>query len=267
MLADRDGDMLLGLEELKDWIQTKILEYFKYSHDINSKKFKEMDINNDKKITWDEYIQRLHVPKGISQDAVRKFAEYHRPHSQGRDKVNDTTSHIMTPTEEMASRFLSKDQNNWEMADVNEDGELKEDEFLTFQHPEQNRRTLQSFVSDVMEAMDNNGDNLLTLAEYTGLNTPKDQWSKDEEEFFNSKEREFRDMVDSNADGVVEKDELEAHLDPRSEQHAYNEAVHLLKMADANKDKKLSLEEVLSNYEVFAGSPMVNASRSFHDEF
>jgi Ca2+-binding EF-hand superfamily protein len=118
-----------------------------------------------------------------------------------------------------------------------------------------------------MEAMDNNGDNLLTLAEYTGLNTPKDQWSKDEEEFFNSKEREFRDMVDSNADGVVEKDELEAHLDPRSEQHAYNEAVHLLKMADANKDKKLSLEEVLSNYEVFAGSPMVNASRSFHDEF
>jgi Ca2+-binding EF-hand superfamily protein len=145
VLADRDGDMLLGLEELKDWIQTKILEYFKYSHDINSKKFKEMDINNDKKITWDEYIQRLHVPKGISQDAVRKFAEYHRPHSQGRDKVNDTTSHIMTPTEEMASRFLSKDQNNWEMADVNEDGELKEDEFLTFQHPEQNRRTVHNF--------------------------------------------------------------------------------------------------------------------------
>ena len=76
----------------------------------------------------------------------------------GNAKVNDTKSPVgketkslgneekgedgLTPAEEIASEFLSRDQDNWEMADENQDGDLKEDEFLTFQHPEQNRRTV-----------------------------------------------------------------------------------------------------------------------------
>lgn len=76
-----------------------------------------------------------------------------------------------------------------------------------------------------MDSMDKNGDKLLTLTEYTGLDIPRDQvmtylmhwhcgcgkidwclqWSKEDEDFFKSREQEFRDMVDNNADGVVDK--------------------------------------------------------------
>ena len=48
----------------------------------------------------------------------------------------------LSDEEQVASEFLSRDQDTWEMADQNRDGELQEEEFLSFQHPEQNRKTV-----------------------------------------------------------------------------------------------------------------------------
>lgn len=48
----------------------------------------------------------------------------------------------LTPAERIASEFLARDQDNWEMADQNHDGDLTVNEFLSFQHPEQNKQTV-----------------------------------------------------------------------------------------------------------------------------
>ena len=73
----------------------QIAEYFKHSHDDNSQKFKEMDINHDQRIMWNEYVSQLHIPQGTSRDVLQKAAEYHRPHSPGsKDSVCLSPSHV-----------------------------------------------------------------------------------------------------------------------------------------------------------------------------
>ena len=41
-----------------------------------------MDANDDRRITWDEYVAQLHVPEGTNRKVLLKAAEFHRPHSR-----------------------------------------------------------------------------------------------------------------------------------------------------------------------------------------
>lgn len=270
-MADKDGDFKLSVHELKNWIQAKINEHYTHSEDENHGKFRELDSNDDGLITWDEYVDHLEVPKETNREMLLMAAEYHGPPANATRTRSPYHKEIdedsRTQEQVVAAQFIHHTHEKWETADENEDGSLTEKEFLYYHHPEHNRKTLNLFVSDILEGMDKNGDKVLTLQEYVGINIPKDEWSTENEEFYKEREAEFRNMIDNNADGVIDMDELESHLNPRNEQHSYNEAMHLIAMADANHDEKLSLEEVFNNYEVFVGSPMVNVSQSFHDEF
>lgn len=57
------------------------------------------------------------------------------------------------------------------------------------------------------------------------------------------------------------------YIDPRNVHHAEKEAVNLLAAADSNQDGVLTLVEVLAEREIFMKSKMVDAAKSFHDEF
>lgn len=57
------------------------------------------------------------------------------------------------------------------------------------------------------------------------------------------------------------------YIDPRNNHHAEKEALNLLSAADTNQDGVLTLLEVLNQRELFMASKMVDAARSFHDEF
>lgn len=61
--------------------------------------------------------------------------------------------------------------------------------------------------------------------------------------------------------------ELLLYNDPLNAFHAKREAQELILKADANKDGKLSLEEVLSKSHIFMGSKAVNTARNIHEEF
>lgn len=57
------------------------------------------------------------------------------------------------------------------------------------------------------------------------------------------------------------------YVDPRNIHHAEREAVNLLSAADTNYDSVLTLAEVLGKREMFMRSKVVDAAKSFHDEF
>ena len=56
-------------------------------------------------------------------------------------------------------------------------------------------------------------------------------------------------------------------IDPRNIHHAEKEALNLMSAADIDHDGVLTLMEVLGQRELFMASKMVDAAKSFHDEF
>ena len=47
-----------------------------------------------------------------------------------------------TEEDRIAALFIDHNLDSWEIADYNKDGTLTREEFLNFQHPEQNRNTV-----------------------------------------------------------------------------------------------------------------------------
>ncbi|OQR70989.1 reticulocalbin-like, partial [Tropilaelaps mercedesae] len=66
---------------------------------------------------------------------------------------------------------------------------------------------------------------------------------------------------------MVTLQELLLYNDPMNALHAKREAQELIRKADANKDGKLSLKEVLNRSHIFIGSKAVNTAKNIHEEF
>ena len=81
------------------------------------------------------------------------------------------------------------------------------------------------------------------------------------------RQREFRRVIDLNADGKVSEEELKLYVDPKNPNHARAEARNLIELVDADKDGSLSLDEVLASKDIILGSKMVDTGQSLHDEF
>jgi len=56
-------------------------------------------------------------------------------------------------------------------------------------------------------------------------------------------------------------------MDPRNPRHAHLEAVSLIQLSDKNKDKQLSLDEILASADLFLASKVIDTETNFHDEF
>ena len=98
-----------------------------------------------------------------------------------------------------------------------------------------------------------------------------------------SRRKEFTDVLDKNGDGVADKyasflavpikwfyfvrKEIVQFLDPKSPHWAKDEAISLIRQADSDKDKMVSLEEMFARADLFLVSKLVSADLSFHGEF
>lgn len=56
-------------------------------------------------------------------------------------------------------------------------------------------------------------------------------------------------------------------VDPRNSRYAIQEAVTLFALADNNKDKKISLDEMINKQDVFMTSKFISLVENFHNEF
>lgn len=245
--ADLDSDGLLSSEELEHWIAAKVRDHFQQAVKENFMLFTELDKNHDGTISWDEYHVNFLIEKGLGE----KYAKKHERDHKTLDRK--TKEKILL------------DKAAWSEAANSDPEALNIDEFLTFRHPEHSHVSLLNMVNDIISSLDMNGDEELTEEEFANK-TPDDEnesntnWKKE-------RIREFREVIDMDKDQKVSKQELLMYNDPENPILAKKEARDLIRLADSNGDKFLSLKEILDKKDTFLGSKMVDTAKSFHDEF
>ncbi|XP_035697091.1 45 kDa calcium-binding protein-like [Branchiostoma floridae] len=251
---DVDTDGLLTQQELQDWILRKTQEHFQEAEQENSKHFQEVDQNKDGNLHWDEYRLQFLESRGYDRDKIMEVIQQDTEIEMDVDDEEDL--------ERDHDRFLQADEDP-------RDELLNEKEFLAFRHPEHSSSMLSLMVQEILHDLDQNGDQILTLLEFVSMpygakveevEDSKDTWVVE-------RRQEFKEVMDTDGDGKVTLTELEAYMDPRSDQQALNEARQMIRVADANSDGKLSLAEILDNCQFFIGSKMANYAKVVHEEF
>lgn len=65
----------------------------------------------------------------------------------------------------------------------------------------------------------------------------------------------------------ADRAELLQFVDPRNSRYAIQEAATLFGLADTNKDKKLTIDEMLNKQDLFMTSKFISLIENFHNEF
>ncbi|XP_076320570.1 stromal cell derived factor mayday [Tachypleus tridentatus] len=246
--ADNNKDKLITKKELEIWIATKVQEHIEQAAKDNFWIFTALDKNHNGRVSWEEYHLNFMLEQGFN----KTFAENHSENHKTLDR-------------KLKEKILL-DKAAWFEAANSDPDALNIDEFLTFRHPEHSHVSLLNMVNDIISNLDTDGDEQLSETEFAEM--PQDDDSKlSEENWKKERIREFKEFIDTNHDGKVNRQELLLYNDPENPVHSKREAEELISKADTNKDNCLSLQEVLAQKNIFLGSKMVDTARSFHDEF
>ncbi|KAM4617980.1 reticulocalbin-1 isoform 1-T3 [Discoglossus pictus] len=239
---DNDKDGLINTDELKAWIKRVQKRYI---YENVARVWKDYDVNSDNQISWEEYKQAtygyyLANPEEF-QDAAEQFS---------------------------FKKMLPRDERRFQRADVNGDLEANREEFTAFLHPEEFEHMKDIVILETLEDIDKNGDGFVDQDEYIAdmfsheEGAPEPDWVATERE-------QYADFRDLNKDGKMDKDEIRHWILPEDYDHAQAEARHLIYESDIDKDKLLTKEEVLQNWNMFVGSQATNYGEDLtrnHDE-
>ncbi|XP_076044015.1 45 kDa calcium-binding protein-like [Oratosquilla oratoria] len=248
--ADEDGDGMIDLKELSKWIGAKIKEHLTLALRENFFMFTAVDQNpRNGRVSWEEYHVYFLKHQGFDDEYIHNHKENHKG-----------------MTREMKEAIM-RDKAAWSEAARDNPEELSIDEFLAFKHPESSHATILSIVEETLSRLDVDGDGVLTEEEFSDPAMNEIPEYLTEEKFKEERIHEFRNVVDENKNNKVEKKELLMYIDPRNSHHAEKEAANLISLADEDQDGVLTLQEVLKHKETFINSKMIDAAKSFHDEF
>ncbi|XP_050082019.1 45 kDa calcium-binding protein [Anopheles aquasalis] len=249
--ADTNADKFLTVQELAKYINFKIREHIDDAIRTNPTMFVEIDHDpRDGLVSWEEYQMYWMREKGIDGDSHMKKSVF--------DKLD-----------RRVKESIARDKALWMEAARTDPLSLTLDEFLSFRHPESSTVNLLNLVDDILRQFDVDGDDHLTVEEFSDVQTTDLGEGKKFILSQNVRERkeEFTKVIDRNRDGKADRGELLSYVDPRHPRYAIQEASTLFSLADANNDKKLSMNEILAKSAIFMSSKMVHTGESFHDEF
>ncbi|XP_050414376.1 45 kDa calcium-binding protein [Patella vulgata] len=253
--VDGDKDEFLTEAELESWIKLKMEEHFDEALQENDEIFEHLDPDKNGKIHWKEYYVHFLLAMNIAEDIARKH-------------VND---YDQIELDSNAKEDLIRYKFRWTDADEDPaDNELTKLEFLAFRHPEQAPKTLNNMVSSIISTLDLNDDHILTEEEFTALppGEVEEQDQRDlDQQWQAERKKEFQLGVDTNHDGKATEEELKRYLDPKNPFQAVMEARNLINLIDVDKDKKLSLTEIMNRKDIFLSSKICDFARNLHDEF
>lgn len=248
--SDTNADGELDLNELSVAVAKKIKEHLTQALRENFFMFTSID-NNPKngRITWEEYHVYFLKQRGYDDSFIKSHKENHR--------------HMPREIKEA----IMRDKAAWSQAARDDSNSLTIDEFLSFRHPESSHATILGIVEETLGRLDMDDDNELTAQEWSdpSMNEVPDDMTS--QEFQEERLHEFKTIIDANNSGKVDRRELLLYIDPRNIHHADKEAVMLLGAADEDHNGVLTLEEIMEKREIFIVSKLVDAAKSFHDEF
>jgi len=244
--ADFDQNHLLSLSEITTAISRQTKQHIVQAMRNNFRIFFSLDkIKKNGQVDWEEYFS--HYTRdllGLDEDTIRKLEK--QPETLSRD----------------LKESLARLKAAWsEAAHTNPDS-VNIDEFLGLEHPESSHSFLTQRVEELMGKFDADDDGKLSKQEY--LVDPYKDFSADE---VNERTEEFTKVLDKNGDGVADKKEIVQFLDPKHPHWANDEAISLIRKSDKNKDKMISIDEMMSHPDLFLMSKLVSADLSFHGEF
>lgn len=252
--VDTDKNGQLSLMEMQDWISKKVEEHFLENHEDNQRIFKFLDLDNDGFVHWKEFHKKFLLAKGHDEKQIDDhLKEYDTLQIDDEDKD-----------------AIVNYKFRWTDADSEpQDNKLTLEEFKEFRHPERSAKMIRRMVDEILDNLDGNKDGKVTAEEFSAV--PKGdhhpQFEKVDETWQKERRKEFEEVIDTNKDGIVDKEELKKYVDPRNKQHALMEAKNLLQVADSDENGAVSLEEVIENIDLFFGSKLVDANSALHDEF
>lgn len=186
--ADSNSDGSLTIRELAKYINLKICDHIDSSIKRNPQIFSEIDKTPiDGLVSWNEY--HTYFLKNLKLDD-----SYIKNHDEKKHLKLDRKS----------KEALMRDKARWAEVLSSDPASLTLDEFLAFQHPEASASNLLSLVEDILRHFDNDGDDLLTVEEFTNTYSS----SADNKKLFLSdsieeRRAEFKKLIDRNRDGKV----------------------------------------------------------------
>ncbi|KAG1649593.1 Calumenin-B [Nymphon striatum] len=247
---DVDGDKSVTTEELKNWIHKTQSRYIQ--EDVEKQWVSHAPENPDK-VSWAEY-RKLTYGFDSDEEADKDVGS-----EDGSYNYRD---------------MMKRDKRRWDTADQDKDGLLTKEEFGNFLHPEEAEHMKHIVVTETVEDIDKDKDGQISLLEYivifpnVGYNLKHvvsftsqvllgDMYQGNDEaepDWVKTEREQFVTYRDTNKDGVMDRDEVQAWILPHNFDNSLSEANHLIESSDENKDGKLSKEEILEKYELFVGS-------------
>lgn len=188
--ADANADGFLTIRELAKFLNLKICDHIDTAIKRNPQVFSEIDKSPaDGLVSWNEYhsyfLKNLKI--GLDESYINK---------------HDEKKHLKL--DRKAKEALMRDKARWAEVLASDPASLTLDEFLAFQHPEASTSNLLNLVEDILRHFDNDGDDLLTVEEFTNTYSS----SSDNKKLFLSdsideRRAEFKKLIDKNRDGKV----------------------------------------------------------------
>lgn len=202
---DSDKDGLLSKEEMVSRIEKSSEQQTK--NEIEAL-MSEHDLNQDNKISWNEFSSSSYPPSMLSN-----------------------------------SEDLKYDKQKFKMADADDNGFLNSKEFASFYFPEaDNENLIEWMMVDWLNKVDLNHDGYVTISEFLASQTEGSPDIRSERKL----RKHFYEDYDINKDGRIDKNELREWLLPHRAS-AIREAGRILKSADENGDGNLSMNEIENN--------------------
>jgi len=239
---DKDKNGIVTAEELQEWIK---FTQKRYIYEDVERQWNSHELNHDSLLSWDEY---KNVTYGFLSEAELAGA-----HGEGGFDYKE---------------MVARDRNRFTAADGDKDDKLTQSEFADFLHPEEAKHMQHIVIQETLNDIDKDKDGFVSLEEYIGdmyHPTPGEavpEWVENEKE-------QFKEYRDKDKDLKLNAEEVKDWIIPPDYDHTDAETKHLITEADADKDGKLSKEEILEKYDVFVGSQATDFGEALirHDEF
>jgi len=239
---DKDKNGVVTAEELQEWIK---FTQKRYIYEDVERQWNSHELNHDSLLSWDEY---LNVTYGfLSPEDMN-----------GGDDTNGFDYKEM----------IARDKTRFTAADGNKDDKLTQSEFADFLHPEEAKHMQHIVIQETLNDIDKDRDGFVSLEEYIGdMYHPEP--GQEVPEWVEHEKEQFKEYRDKDKDLKLNAEEVKDWIIPPDYDHTDAETKHLIFEADANKDGKLSKDEILEKYDVFVGSQATDFGEALirHDEF
>lgn len=224
---DLDSDAYVTQEELIQWV---LGSFKKLDGEDSLEEFQKQDKDADGKITWREYISEVY---GYNVDDMEDFEKLDNEDLEDFNKV------------------VAEDHEKFKVADLNKDDVLDVEEYRAFTHPYDYEHMHEIELSRTQSDYDQDKDGFVSKEEFIKKNGEGDREVEIyEEEQFNS--------YDKDGDGKLNREEIVEWVLPSNREAAQDEALHLIDRADEDKDRRLTVEEMVDKHDDFVGSQATN---------